>query len=205
MNAKPKPFDFDDLHGASDPQADAAPAIVLSDEDIDAARADGVAEGRRLAMQTLAAEDAAALTRLAELLDAGAARHEQMLAAERAAMRNITAEFLREMCAALYAERELEIAADMLKRLTENSDDRRPARLAVSERAMARQGKRLSALIADRGVGDFVTLNADPALAPGEARLDWRGGGVRRSHEEIRAAVTAVIEAINALEKEPQK
>lgn len=205
MNVKPQPFDFDDLHGASAPRAEDPPIVAYTAEDIDAARIEGVAEGRRLAMRSLAAEDAAALSRIAELLDAGAARHQQTLAAERTAMRDIAMVFLCEMCEALYVERELEIAADMLKRLTENSDDRRPVQLAVSARAMARQGAKLSALIADRGLGDFVSLDDDPALAPGEARLDWRGGGVRRSHEEIRTAISAVIDAINALEKEARK
>jgi hypothetical protein len=104
--------------------------------------------------------------------------------------------FLEEFCGALAAEREVDAAQDLLRRLTENSEDRRSAILYVSAVSYERLEARLHAAISASRVADFVSIDFDHALAPGEARLEWWGGDIRRGRAEIAAAVAALFDPI---------
>lgn len=192
-----RPFSFDEF-GEPAPPAETPRGRTSSAEDLAAARAEGVAEGRRLAMESIAAHEIAALDRIGAALDAAKeglkrdAPHADLLAAARL--------FLEDFGAGLAAAREVEIADDLLRRLVENSEDRRAASLRLNPRSLARLGARLAAVIEKRGVADFVTLEEDAALDPGEARLEWRGGELRRGRAEIRAALAAIFDPLQETE-----
>lgn len=193
---KPRPFNFDEFRSSGSPAAEPQSIRTFLAEDIEKARAEGVAEGQRLAMETIAADDRATLQSIASCVaDAKSAWD-----AEHARLRDdigaVAMLFLEEFCAELSAAREIEIAQDLLRRLTENSEDRRTARIVISEKSFDRLADRLNRQLSKSGIGDFVTLDADNRFKPGEARLEWRGGEVRRGRAEINAAVVAIIEPI---------
>lgn len=194
-----RPFLFDEF-GAKE-QVPATPGTP-STAQVDEARADGVAEGRRLALESIAADETVQLARIAEAIEndwsSAAAANERM----RQEILSVARLFIEEFCAGVLERRDVEAAENLLQRLTENSEDRRSARLIVSSKTLPRLEARLEAAINRSGVGDFVSLEGDRALAPGEARLEWRGGAISRGRAEIAAAIEALFSSMNDHEAE---
>lgn len=193
---KPRPFSFDEFRAPAPRPGAATQEQSFTVDDIEAARAEGVAEGRSLAMASIAADETAQLQKIADLLLQSRDGFETELSEFRAALIGTARVFLEEFCTALAQDRELAIADDLLRKLTENSEDRRSARLFLNPRSAARLKSRIEDAMNRRGVGDFVTLESDPALSPGEARLEWRGGDARRGRAEINAAIAALFDPI---------
>lgn len=201
MGAQAKPFDFADFGGpsvgsshAASPESE-APAAGLS---IEEARAEGVIEGRRLAMETIAADEAASLARIAAALEDARAFLTGARMRDQAEILGVAALFLEEFCAGLAGKREIDAALDLLRRLTAHSDDRRAARLVIARASRERLAPRIAAAINDRRLADFVTIESDPSLNRGEMRLEWRGGEARRSRREITEAAAAMVRALRA-------
>lgn len=201
MNARAIPFDFADFGGPprTDPDdATAAPAAPQRDERLEEARAEGVIEGRRLAMETIAADDAASTARVADALEAAKAFLADARTRDQAEMLNVAALFLEEFCAGIAEKREAEAALDLLRRLTAHSDDRRAARLVLARASRERLAPKIEAAIKERRLDDFVTIESDPSLQRGEMRLEWRGGEARRSRREITDATAALVRSLRA-------
>ncbi|MDZ7627261.1 MAG: hypothetical protein U5J99_02490 [Parvularculaceae bacterium] len=198
MGAQAKPFDFLDFGAGSSP-APAEPAPVERESPTLAeARAEGVAEGRRLAMETIAADEAASLSRIATALEDIEAFLADARARDQAEMLGVAAIFLEEFAAGLAEKREVESAIDLLRRLTAHSDDRRPARLVIARTSRDRIAPKIEAAIKARKVEDFITIEADPSLGAGELRLEWRGGEARRTRREIADATAAIVRSLRA-------
>lgn len=193
---KPRPFNFDEFR-ASAPKAPEPPrARAFSAEDLAAAREEGVAEGRRLAMDSIAANEAAQLENIGARLDGVREALNEEIARARESILAIARVFLDEYATGLASERETALAEDLLRRLTENSEDRRTARLYLNAKSLERLQPRLKDLLNRRGIADFIALDGDVTLQPGEARLEWRGGQTRRGRAEIAAAIAALFDPL---------
>ncbi|MCB2113055.1 MAG: hypothetical protein KDD85_05840 [Parvularculaceae bacterium] len=201
--ANPRPYDFVSFD-APGKAAEVETARRFDADDLAAARAEGLAEGRRLAMESIAADEAAALEKIAGALDAtvGAALGEVERA--RADLISLSRAFVEEFCCAIARERDIDAAEDMLRRLTQNSEDRRAAHLFVAARRFERIAPHIEDLIDARRLADFVSIEPDAALEPGECRLEWRGGELRRSRREIEAAVSQIFDSLSHTRTEPQ-
>ncbi len=200
---RPLPFNFDDFRRGPAPADDAPRPRSFSADDLAAARAEGVIEGRRLAMESIAADEAAALARIAMQVDEQRRRTEDFAASSREDVAAVARAFLEEFCIGLANARELEIAEDLFRRLIENSDDRRNAVLFLNAHSLDRLRPRIEAALGARNLAAFMTLEGDDSLAVGEARLEWRGGSARRTRAEISAAIAAIFET--HMETEPQQ
>lgn len=200
--AQPQPFRFDDFNAcASAPQAAEEPASRANEAELDAARLDGVKEGRRLAMESIAADEMKILAEIGARLASDSEELGRARAATRDSLVATAGLFLDAFCGALAMEREVEAGVDLLRRLLDHSDDRRPARLVVSAKSLERINERLERAIAAAGAADFVTLAGDPALAAGDVRIEWRGGEARRTKPEIEAAVAALMNSFTHAEE----
>lgn len=193
----PRPFNFDEFRASAAKPAEAQRPRAFSAEDLAAAREEGLAEGRRLAMESIAANEAVQLESIGARLVAAQSALETEISRSREAIVSIARIFLEEYGAELASEREIALAEDLLRRLTENSEDRRSARLYLNARSLERLNSRLEDLLNRRGVGDFVSLEGDLKLQPGEARLEWRGGETRRGRAEIIAAIAALFDPLD--------
>lgn len=193
----PRPFNFDEFRASAAKPAEAPRPRAFSAEDLVAARQEGLAEGRRLAMDSIAANEAAQLESIGAQLEAAQLALEKEISRSREAIVSIARIFLEEYGAELASEREIALAEGLLRRLTENSEDRRSARLYLNARSLERLQSRLEDLLNRRSVGDFVSLEGDPRLQPGEARLEWRGGETRRGRAEIIAAIAALFDPLD--------
>jgi hypothetical protein len=201
MSALAKPFDFTDFGAPA--KADPAPAPAVPEAparqaSFDEARAEGLIEGRRLAMETIAADEAASLARIAASLEDAKAFLADARARDQAETLNVAALFLEEFCAGLAEKRETEAALDLLRRLTAHSDDRRSVRLVIARASRERLAPKIEAAIKDRKLDDFATLESDPSLNRGELRLEWRGGEARRTRREITDAAAAMVRSLRA-------
>jgi flagellar biosynthesis/type III secretory pathway protein FliH len=187
---RPQPFRFDEFR----PEAHAPVVKTCSIEEVEAARLEGAAEGRRLAMESIAADEAAQLERIGDALAAQIKSRNDALASAREDLLTVARIFLEEFAGDIAERREIEAGEDLLRRLTEHSEDRRAARLIISAKSLPRLRDRLQDIIGRRGLGDFVTLEGDPGLQRGEVRIEWRGGRLERGRAEINAAVAAIFD-----------
>ena len=199
---RPRPFDFAEFRAGASTAPEAPRIRTFTADDLAAARAEGVAEGRRLAMESIAANEAEHLVAISARLEQIRLTLDEEIVRSRNAILSIARAFLEEYSAGLASERETALAEDLLRRLTENSEDRRSARLCLNAKSLERLQARLEDTLNRSGVGDFVSLTGDPRLAPGEARLEWRGGQTRRGRAEIRAAIAALLDPLAVNETE---
>ncbi len=196
MGAMAKPFDLPDFETPAARPVEEPRRAAVSDSTLEEARAEGVVEGRRLAMETIAADEAASLARIAAALEGARSVIAEARARDHAQMLSIAVQFLEEFAGGLVEKRELDAALDLLRRLTAHSDDRRPARLVLSRASRERLAPKLEAALKARRIDDFVSLEADPSLSPGEMRLEWRGGEARRTRREITEATAAIVKSL---------
>ena len=196
MGARAEPFDLPDFEAPAAPVAAEPRHAAAAARAAEEARAEGVIEGRRLAMETIAADEAACLARIADALENAKSVIADARERDQAQMLSVAAQFLEEFAAGLADARELDAALDLLRRLTAHSDDRRPARLVLSRASRERLSSKLDAALKARRIDDFVMMEADPSLSPGEIRLEWRGGEARRTRREITEATAAIVKSL---------
>ncbi len=196
-----KPFSFPDLNAAPPAAPTAAPTATSILADIEAARAQGVLEGRKLAMETIAAEEAAAIARIADAC-AMLLQQSQALAAIKAEISAQCAVFLKSFAANLAAKREVDLAMNLLERLHLSPNNRKPATLHLSAKNFSRLSASLGKRLSETGLTDIVTLAPDKTLRAGECRLAWHDGQARCTLAEITAAVAKIFpEAPHSTEK----
>ncbi len=204
MSARSRPFDFNDFRRVAETSVAAAPSHANSADATADARAAGILDGRRLAMETIAASEAEALERIGDALAASVKASTSEIAAVRNDLMSLTQLFLEEFCEGVATRREAEVAENLLARLMANSDDRREARLIVSEKSLERLRRRLEDAIRKRGLDDAVSVVGDAGLPAGEARLEWRGGAAQRGRAEILASIEALLDSLSPQHTEQQ-
>jgi thioredoxin-like negative regulator of GroEL len=198
MGASAKPFAFLDFEAPATPAAVEPRRPGVCDVSLEEARAEGVLEGRRLAMETIAADEAASLARIADAIEKARSALADARERDQAEMLTVASQFLEAFATGLAEKRELEAALDLLRRLTAHSDDRRPVRLVIAQMTCERLAPRIETVLQARRLDDFVSIESDSSLKPGEMRLEWRGGQARRTRREITEAAAALTASLRA-------
>ena len=172
-----------------DPAAEAAAALEAR---LAAARAEGFAEGEsagRVAASAAArgAREAAEAAALAAIADA--------LAGADAAARDAVAEAADALGRLLAAALGAALLAEAVRPILEHAG-------AVTLFVAPGMAAAAAARIAGAPVGCGISVEEDAALAPGDARAAWRGGGAAAVLEERQRAVAAVLAALGLAEGE---
>lgn len=185
-------FAFDDL--AAKPVKSADGPATFTAEDVEAARAEGMAAGREAAELEQARERNAEIAALTASLAKQADAINHALDAERRDIQQAGEQFLAAFARTLATERELAAARDLLQRILHEPRNRAPVTLSLAPSALKRIGDDLNAAIADAGAADFITVAADEKLADGDCTAMWTGGAMRR---ELAAALAAIDDLFN--------
>ena len=196
--AKVQPFDFSDFDAApAAPAAEPPVARPVDGQAFERGRKAAYAEGVEAARRETAARASEALSSLAASFGAQIAEFDAIIAAERRALKTAAADFLKAFTAAIVKDREVEIAIDLVRRLMAASTDQAPAILFLNPQSLKLVGDRLKKALAAQGAASFIALAADAALAPGDCRLEWRGGAVNRSLSDALAEIDAIFARAN--------
>jgi flagellar assembly protein FliH len=194
-------FLFDTDFSATDEAARLAPrpdARRFSAVEMDAAKAaahaEGVAAGRAEAEQKIArrvADACAAIgVRLGELISVCAQQHETQTREAVAAATEIVRRLLPSLCKR-EAVGEIEaLIRDCLSRL--HDEPRLVVRVADELLDPIRQ--HVDQLTAAAGYTGRVILFADPAIKPGDARVEWADGGAERDSAAIWREIDSAIQ-----------
>jgi flagellar biosynthesis/type III secretory pathway protein FliH len=189
------PFSFQFFDEPSD--APDQKTLTIAQVDIDAAfaagRDEGIEEGRRAALDSLVAAEADALRAIAEVLVSEKNTTRDWLVEEAERLRAAARAVVSHICLTFATTHELETATQLVNRLIAVSTDRAPTSLLISKSATKEIRTRLEAMIADKKLDDYITVQTDKALRPGDVRLSWRGGAVQQTHEEIRAVIDMAL------------
>lgn len=202
---KPQRFLFDVSFDRLDPsEQDGAEALAprFTQAELDAARADGMAEGRTGAL----AESAQATeARLAGALESLTAAIERLVAErariegeiEHAAVTAIRTVLDRAVPALAAKDPLTELEAFVTRMLAEAFEEPRIV-LRVDDSLFEPAKSRLPALSQAAGYAGKLVLLADPDLAVGDARIEWADGGAERDHRRLMADLDRILSAAPA-------
>lgn len=172
-------------------------APVFSQEDVTRAYAEGAAQGRREA-EALAAEDteqriAGALAmigeRLAQTLSAAQAGDAAVARQATALATAIVDKLLPD----LSLRGALGEIAHVTGAVMDQVLDQPKLAITVTEALREAVAERIQALAGSRGFAGQVDVVADDAMAAGDCRIAWAGGGACRDVAALRATIDAII------------
>ena len=158
-----------------------------------AGHAEGVEAGRNAALDSLVAAETAALEKLAAALEGDRSTLRDGISVEVKHLRKTANAVVTHICGTLVEAHELETATHLVDRLVAVSDDRAPATIGVGKHASKAFHTKLTAMLNQKKLADFIVVETDEALRAGDVSLSWRGGAVRQTHKEIRAAIDAAF------------
>ncbi len=199
MAAAARPFDFNAFDAAAPvaPALGAAapePATAYTQAELDAA----VAEARKDAVKSIAAGEALKQTALLEAISArladAASSEIDGVADHLETLTGITETIVKQVCIASAAAQQTEAIMAMADRFLRAADDDAGATLVLPGKTTKRARAQIEKSLAERA-GDQITVLTDNALSPGEVRLEWRGGAMARTHDDINARIEAIFAA----------
>jgi flagellar assembly protein FliH len=176
---------------------DAPAALALTRAEIDAARAEGLEQGRAAAIaeisgqiETRAAEALVSLDgQIAALL---AARAEIAQETESQALALVRAVLQKSVPALCRKDPAAEIEALVVRCLTETLDEPRLV-LRVSDLLFDTMQARLEPMSQANGYAGKFVLLADAALAHGDAKVEWADGGAERDTGRLIAEIDEIL------------
>jgi flagellar assembly protein FliH len=193
---------FDHVEG---PRGISRKPAPVTKADVEAARAEGLAEGRRVALAEAVCSSeertASALSTLAAgIKDILASREHDTASLRRHTLEALRA-VLRKVVPALCRKEPLaEIEALVVDCLHEAFEEPRVV-LRVADSLFPILSERVEKLAASAGFAGKVVLLADETLGPGDARIEWAEGGAERDGtrllEDIDAALARAVDAIS--------
>jgi flagellar assembly protein FliH len=198
------PFEFPRLRPAAERERDAGsapPARTFSqaelDAALDAARAEAAAAaGVRAELESAtAARQSHALERIAAGLTTLQATLEQTLAARAAASRDLALALARALVPRALERQPLADIEAMLRDLLVRLEGQPAMTLALPPALLDAGQQTFGAIAARVGYRGELTIEPDPTLGPGDARLAWRGGRAERDLVELERAATALVDA----------
>jgi flagellar assembly protein FliH len=201
---------FDHVEGPRGISRKPPPEPPATKADVEAARAQGLAEGRRAALAEAARSSeeraASALSMLAAgIQDMLAAREEDAASRQRRMLEALRA-VLRKAVPALCRKDPLaEIEALVIDCLHEAFEEPRVV-LRVADALFPVLRERVEKLAASAGFAGKVVLLGDETLGPGDARIEWAEGGAERDVQCLRQDIDAALaRAIDAISDPPAK
>lgn len=167
------------------------------------ARQEGVAQGRAEAEGEIEA-------RIADLLDTVAGDLSQLFEDERRAIERTRGEAVeigvavaRKLAGALIADNAVPMIEAALTGLLSDVRDEPRVMLRVAEDAAAALNDRVAEVARRNGFDGQLVVTADPALGPGDYKIEWRDGGAERSAAETEERVDAAVRAFLAQTERP--
>ncbi len=191
FDAPPEPDPAIALAAAAAAEAEAAAAAAAAEAAarLEAARRAGHAAGEAAGLAAAAADQAERSTRALEAIAAALAAQEAALVAAAEASAQALAELLLGALDAALPEAAARLAPDCAARLATVLAPLLAEGKAVTLFVPPGQAEAVAARLADPRLG----LAEDAALALGDARAEWRGGGATLSLAARRQAVTALL------------
>ncbi|HUZ72630.1 MAG TPA: hypothetical protein VMU87_06575 [Stellaceae bacterium] len=187
-------FDLPDLGGSG---AGGAKAPRFTGADVEAARAEGIAEGREATLAAAAAATEARIAAAVEALGRGIdalakARSAWMHETEQRATALLRAALGKAVPAFAAKDPIAEIEALVAGCLVEALDEPRIV-LRVNDALFDAVQSRIAAIAKAGGYSGKVVLLADAALACGDGRVEWADGGAERDTRRIAQEIDAVL------------
>lgn len=182
---------------ANDEAEQASPAAVIDEEQLEAARQAAFEEGRTAGRAEAEAETASlsakALQEITEHLASIGENHTAEFEQASADALSIGVALVRKLFPTLKTKlAEKEIRAFVAQRLGD-AGDAKMLKVQVNESVSDTVTAQMSDLAKQSGFGGAITVQADPDLAVGDVRLDWRDGGVERVYETLWTGLEAAL------------
>ncbi|MEM1400738.1 MAG: FliH/SctL family protein, partial [Pseudomonadota bacterium] len=181
---------------AEEPALEQAPE-TYSEEDLASARQSGHDEGLQAglaqAKEHQEARLAGALEALAEQLSAANTSQEDAVADAAGDALAISVTLVKQLFPSLrtkLADREIK---HFVRQRLSDAGEARSLKIQVHEDLCDAVTDQITPLIEQSGFPGTVSVEADPELAPGDVRLDWRDGGAERLYETLWTGLDAAL------------
>jgi flagellar assembly protein FliH len=187
------------LSAAAPAEAVEVTSPAHTSQDLDRARAEGVALGRAEAIAECNIEREMGRLRQAAL-DAIAGRLGELVAnsadASEHAVRDglaIAATIARKLLPRFYRERACSELEELITRVLEGIVDAPKVTVHISPALVDELTPLIKASVAAGGHDQQLTILGDPAIDDGDCRIDWPGGGIIRDHALLWREIDALL------------
>lgn len=193
---------FDVEEEVAEPAApEPEPEVVVptfSEEEINAARAQAFAQGREQGLAEAAAATEQAILQALAVIDQRLAELLHLAANSHAAATDdavaVAVGIVRKLFPALSAQGALaEVERTVVEAMRLVLDQPRLA-VYVNEAIQPALAERIEALSAEAAYRGQVEVKPDPALPPGDCRVEWSDGGAQRDTAALWRAIDAILE-----------
>lgn len=173
-------------------EAELAAAVAAAREE---AQAETEAEVRAAMGASQAERQAQALERIAAQLEARQAALDHALAGRATASREVALALANALASRALARQPLADVEAMLRDLVVRLEGQPRLELHLPPALVERGTALLAEVAGHAGYRGELSVEADPTLAPGDARLCWQDGTAERSVAQLEREVAAVVDA----------
>lgn len=152
--------------------------VGYSQEELDKACADAFEAGAQSAQDAVDKIHMTALNTIGGTLVEAQSTHKAAIAAEVDALKTHAHAFLKEVCNRFCVQYEMKTVENFLDKLLIESNSRAAAALSISTASEKHLAAEIKNLVSAKDAAAFLSIKTDTALAPGECRLEWRGGSL---------------------------
>lgn len=183
--AEPLKFKFDTFFGATGQQAEESPELSFSEDDLQLAKSEafehGLAQGREEASQSVEQTMALALSRLAEKADDLDMVQKGELERIRGEAAELAHEIAGKLAKALTTQMPLTETRILLDECLSHLNETPHIVVRVAQELTDTMRDQADALAAERGFSGKIMIMAEPAMPPGDCRIEWADGGIERN------------------------
>lgn len=158
---------------------------------------EGIAEGRRLAAESITARDAETLEEIAKQLRQSQADFATLNSSLVACAGIAVAQIANDFCGHLAAQSELETTAHLVRSFFQSSQKGMSSVIQLNPTSLERLQKRLLILAKEQGAEDLLSFEASPALNPGEVRVSWASGEISYTYDLLDKLIEDSIRQFN--------
>lgn len=178
-------------------EAEVPPLPTFGPDDIEAARAEGIALGRAVAERDAARDQGAlatqALAAIAAALRGMAAEHQSALARHEKDAAQLAVAVVRRLVPSLAEARLEDSVAGLVKQAVDHLLDEPRIVVRVAEPMLETVQEGIERAASEAGYPGKTIIIGDPDLATTDCRVEWSDGGIERDHA---AAWRAIDEAM---------
>ncbi len=192
MTAASQPYDFDEFADTTPAQA----APIYSAAELEAARNDARTEALACALASEAAKQTELFATIADRLDETAREIDNIVADHIATLTDAARDITQQICTSALQTTQTEQALSLIDHYLAHEREKTIATIFISNEAPEETRNIIQNTIAGRGKSGVFTVERRPDLVANDIRIEWRGGALSHSPDDISKQIVAIFNGV---------
>ena len=192
MTAASQPYAFDEF----DDSAPVETAPVYSAADLEAARNEARTEALAGALASEAATQTELFATIADRLDEAAKEIDNVVIAHIATLTDAARDIVEQMCTNALQAAQTETALSLIEHYLVHEREEKVATIVISDDLPKEARNIIQDSIAARGRSGTLAVERRPGLAASDIRVEWQGGGLSHSPDDISKQIAALFNGV---------